>query len=86
MNIEHKDTKKFLKGMPVFMAEELLDLYKIKSPYKEILIATCVKDLHQFEAMEWLNRTYNINISFRTFTRKHAIALERFRTAHTMYR
>ena len=67
------------------MAEELIDLYKIKAPYKQILIATCLLDKDQFEAMSWLKREHNIYLGFRTFTRKQAKALEMFRTAHILY-
>jgi hypothetical protein len=85
MNIENRATKVMLKNMPTYMAEDLMDLYKIKRPYKEILIATCVKDLNQFEAMKYL-ASQGINLGFRTFTRKQAKALELFRTAHLLYK
>ena len=85
MDIENRTTKILLKTMPTFMAEELIDLYKIKQPYKEILIATCIKDLDQFEAMRYLAKK-GINLGFRTFTRKQAKALEMFRTAHILYK
>lgn len=85
MNIENRATKVMLKNMPTFMAEELFTLYKIKTPYKEILMATCVKDLPQFEAMRYLSK-HGINLGFRTFTRKQAKALEMFRTAHLCYK
>lgn len=85
MNIENRATKIMLKCMPAYMAEELLDLYKIKKPYKEILIATCVKDMPQFEAMRYL-AAQGISLGFRTFTRKQAKALELFRTAHLLYK
>jgi hypothetical protein len=85
MNIENRATKVMLKNMPTFMAEELFTLYKIKTPYKEILMATCVKDLPQFEAMRYLSKQ-GIHLGFRTFTRKQAKALEMFRTAHLCYK
>ena len=85
MNIENRATKVMLKNMPVFMVEELIDLYKIKRPYKEILIATCIKDMEQFEAMKYLS-SIGISLGFRTFTRKQAKALELFRTAHLQYK
>lgn len=85
MNIENRATKIMLKNMPTFMAEELIDLYKIKRPYKEILIASCIKDMSQFEAMRYLS-SQGISMGFRTFTRKQAKALELFRTAHLLYK
>ena len=85
MNVENRATKVMLKNMPAFMAEELIDLYKIKKPYKEILIATCVKDMPQFEAMKHLAKQ-GINLGFRTFLRKQAKALEMFRVAHIHYK
>ena len=85
MDIENRATKVMLKDMPVFAAEEKIALYKIKSPYKEILEATCILDIDQFEAMDWLKSKYNIHLGFRTFSRKYAKALEMFRTAHLVY-
>lgn len=86
MNIENRATKVMLKNMPVFMVEDLIRRYKIKSPYKEILEATCIKDKDQFEAMDWLKKEYKIHLGFRTFSRKYAKALEMFRTAHLLYK
>lgn len=85
MNIENRTTKVMLKDMPAFLAEERIKLYKIKTPYKEILIATCVEDKNQFEAMKSLAKQ-GIHLGFRTFTRKQAKALEMYRTAHLSYK
>ena len=85
MDIENRATKVMLKDMPVFAAEEKIALYKIKSPYKEILEATCILDKDQFEAMDWIKEKYKIHLGFRTFSRKYAKALEMFRTAHLLY-
>lgn len=85
MNLENRATKVMLKNMPVFMAEELMALYKIKKPYKEILMATCVKDMPQFEAMKHLSEQ-GIHLGYRTFLRKQAKALEMFRVAHMHYK
>lgn len=85
MNLENRATKVMLKEMPVFVAEEKFALYKIKSPYKEILEATCIHDKDQFEAIDWLKHKYKIHLGFRTFSRKYAKALEMFRTAHLLY-
>lgn len=86
MNLENRATKVMLKNMPVFMVEDLMKRYKIKSPYKEILEATCIHDKDQFEAIDWIKYKYKIHIGFRTFSRKYAKALEMFRTAHLMYK
>jgi hypothetical protein len=85
MDIENRATKVMLKSMPAYMAEELLELYKIKKPYKEILMATCVKDMPQFEAMRCLSEQ-GIHLGYRTFIRKQAKALEMFRIAHVHYK
>lgn len=85
MDIENRATKIMLKNMPVFLAEELIALYKIKTPYKEILIETCINDKCQFEAMRELTKK-GIHLGFRTFSRKQARALEMFRIAHTLYK
>lgn len=85
MDIENRATKVMLKNMPVFAVEDLLELYKIKKPYKEILMATCVKDMPQFEAMRYLSEQ-GIHLGYRTFIRKQAKALEMFRIAHVHYK
>ena len=85
MDLENRATKVMLKDMPVFMVEDLLKRYKIKSPYKEILEATCIHNKDQFEAMDWIKQKYKIHLGFRTFSRKQAKAFEMFRTAHMMY-
>lgn len=86
MDIENRATKVMLKDMPVFMVEDLLKKYKIKSPYKEIIEATCIENKDQFEAMDWIKRKYKIHLGFRTFSRKQAKAFEMFRVAHLMYK
>ena len=85
MDVENRATKVMLKNMPVFLVEELIALYKIKTPYKEILIETCINDKQQFEAMHELTKK-GIHLGFRTFSRKQAKALEMFRTAHILYK
>lgn len=85
MDVENRATKVMLKNMPVFLVEELIALYKIKTPYKEILIETCINDKRQFEAMHELAKK-GIHLGFRTFSRKQAKALEMFRTAHILYK
>lgn len=86
MNIENRATKVMLKDMPVSQAEELIALYKIKTPYREILEATCLHDKDQFEAMDWIKRKYKIHLGFRTFSRKQAKALEMFRAAYLYHK
>lgn len=86
MNIENRATKVMLKNMPSFVAEELIALYKIPSPYKEILYASCILDYPQFKAMDYLSRKHQINLGFRTYKRKLAEALEKFRIAHIYYK
>lgn len=86
MNIENRATKVMLKNMPSFTAEELFDLYKIQTPYKEILYASCVLGYQQFKAMSYLSEKHQINLGFRTYKRKLAEALEKFRVAHIYYK
>lgn len=86
MNIENRATKVMLKNMPAFVAEELITLYKIQTPYKEILYVACVLDYPQFKAMDYLSKKHQINLGFRTYKRKLAEALEKFRIAHIYYK
>lgn len=75
-----------LKNMPPYMVEELIALYKIPTPYKEILYVACVLNYPQFKAMDYLSREYQINLSFRTYKRKLAESLEKFRISHIYYK
>lgn len=86
MNIENRATKVMLKNMPSFVVEELLTLYKIQTPYKEILYVSCVLGYQQFKAMDYLSRKHQINLGFRTYKRKLAESLEKFRIAHIYYK
>lgn len=81
MNIDNRATKLYLKKLPPVVAVELLEKYMIPSPYKEIIHMTCVKNYPQYKAMKELSKV-GINLSFRSFTRKQAEALEKFRIAH----
>jgi hypothetical protein len=85
MNVENRATKATIKDMPPAQAEELIALFKIKSPYKEILHETCVKGHHQFEAMHNLSGM-GICLGYRTFVRKQAKALEMFRVAYVYHK
>ena len=41
MNIDNRATKLYIKELAPIQALELLDIYKIPSPYKEVLIVSC---------------------------------------------
>lgn len=85
MNIENRATKLYLKNLPPLKAIQFIEDYKIPSPYKEVLITACVERKEGFVGMSILSEKYNINIEYRTFSRKLGEALEMFRRSHIEY-
>lgn len=85
MNIENRATKLYLKNLPPLKAIQLIEDYKIPSPYKEVLISACVVRKEGFAGMDYLSETYNIHIEYRTFVRKLREGLEMFRRSHIEY-
>ena len=85
MNIENRATKIYLKSLPPLTVYNLLDSYKIPSPFKEILITVCVNKKEGFPAMNYLAKEYNIHIEYWTLGRRLKEALEMFRESHRTY-
>ena len=88
MNIENRATKLYIKKMPPVVAIELIEKYQIPSPYKEILIAICVKRKSVFETQEYLAKDEELkqhwHLEYLTIVRKFKIALELFRDSHKL--
>ena len=78
MKAETRETKKRIKDMAPSIAIERIERYKIPSPYKEILIVTCVQRKKQFEALHFLSEHYGINLGFWAFGEKLQTALKMF--------
>lgn len=83
MNIENRATKLYIRELAPKQALELLDEYKIPSPYKEVLIVCCVERRKDFNAIDTLESRYNIHLSYRTYVRRLKDSLEMFRKSHT---
>lgn len=84
MNIDNRATKIYIKALPPALAIELIEKYKIPTPYKEILISVCVERRYIFPAMRHLSEKYGINIEYKTFCRRFKDALEMFRKANAL--
>ena len=88
MNIDNRATKLYLKKLPPVVAVELLEKYMIPSPYKEILIAICVKRKSVFETQEYLAKDPELakhwHLEYLTIVRKFKIALELFRECNKL--
>lgn len=82
MSIETSSTKFYLRELAPLEALERINSFRIPSPYKEILIACCVEQLDAFPAIDYLEETYNIHISYWTYVRKLKKALIIFRKAN----
>lgn len=83
MNLENRATKLYLKNLAPLQAIELIEKYKIPSPYKEVLIVSCIERRKDFDAINHLEEHYNINLSYRTYVRRLRDGLEMFRKSHT---
>ncbi len=82
MNINNRATKLYLKSLAPIKAYELIDKYRIPSPYKEILIVCCILKLKDFEAISKLEKEYHIYIGYWTYVRKLKEALCIFYKSH----
>lgn len=83
MSLENRATKIYLRELAPKQALDLLDEYKIPSPFKEILIVCCVERRKDFDAIDTLEERYKIYLSKRTYDRRLKDSLEMFRKSHT---
>ena len=84
MKQSNKLAKLYLMHLPPIRVLELLGEYKIPSPHKEVIIATCVEKLDRYPAMEWLAKEHDINISFWQFGDRLRDGLTMFADTHKM--
>lgn len=82
MNIENRATKLYLKTLAPVKVYELLEMYKIPSPYKEVLITACVERKEGFQGIKHLAKHYEIYIEYWTFGRRLKEGLKMFRRSH----
>lgn len=76
MNIKSKEIRKEFKELAPKEAYERLNRYEMASPYREIVIATCIKRYDAFSSIKYLKEKHNINLSYWTFVSKKKDALE----------
>lgn len=82
MSIETSSTKFYLRELAPLEAIHKIESFRIPSPYKEILIASCVEQLDAYPAMDYLEEKYNMHINYWTYVRSLKKALLKFRTAN----
>ena len=82
MNVENRATKLYLKSKSPREVMQLLEDYKIPSPYKEVLITVCIHNKSGFEGMDFLSENFGINYSYWTFVRRVKESLDKFKKAH----
>ena len=85
MKTETKKLKEKLKNLPPIVVYNKLELYKIPTPYKEIIILTCIDKLNVEPAIEMLKERYNINIGYWDFIAKTSKALNLFVNSEKLY-
>lgn len=84
MKQSNKVAKIYLMHLPPVRVLELLEEYKIPTPYKEVIIATCIEKLQRYPAIVWISKEYGINISFWQFGDRLRDGLDLFAQTHKM--
>ena len=74
----HKIAKLHLMDMAPIEALDLLEKYKIPTPYKELLEIICIKRIKGFQILDELERLYNIKMNYYTMIINFDIALDMF--------
>lgn len=74
----HKIAKLHLMEMAPIEAIEILDKYKIPTPYKELLEIICIKRVKGFRILDELEKQYNIKMNYYTMIINFDIALDMF--------
>lgn len=83
MSIETSATKLYLRELPPLQVYDLLEEYRIPTPYKEVLIASCACRLDAFPAIDYIEETFDLNISYWHYVKLLKEALIMFReTTH----
>lgn len=79
MSIETSATKLYLRELPPLQVHDLLEEYKIPTPYKEVLIACCANRLDAYPAIDYIEETFNLHISYWNYVKILKEALIMFR-------
>lgn len=84
MDSDKKVAKKYLMRIPPLLALSQIEEYQIPSPQKEVLIASCVKMLPTFTAIEWLKKEHGICMSQWQYGDRLQEGLIKFHETHTL--
>lgn len=85
MNVDNKRLKNKLKNLPPIVVHNKLELYKIPSPYKEIIILTCIDKLNVELAIDELRERYGIGLNYWNFILKTREAFDLFNNCEKLY-
>ncbi len=77
MNIDTRNTKRHIKDMAPKIALARIEMYKIPSPYSDVLVAVCVERKSMFAA-EYALREKGMSMSQRTLSRVLKTGLDMF--------
>ena len=69
MGIEARSTKIYLRDLPPLQVYDLLDEYKIPTPYKEVLIASCANRLDAYPAIDYIEENFGIHLSYWNYVK-----------------
>lgn len=76
MNSERRATKIWLRNLAPVRVHNLVEAYKIPTPWKEVLLTVCVHRKSGFAGCDFLENEYNISMSYWTFVEKSKEALD----------
>lgn len=85
MNVDNKRLKNRLKNLPPIVVYNKLEMYKIPSPYKEIIILTCIDKLNVDLAISELRSRFNIGLTYWDFILKSRKAFDLFNRSEQLY-
>ena len=74
----HKITKTYLMELSPIEAYELIEKYKIPTPYKELLEIVCIKRQKGFKILDKLEKDYKIYMEYWTMIKEFDVALDMF--------
>lgn len=81
--MDRRTAKFYLRSLPPVTATNLINSYRLPTPWREVLLCVCVHRKEGFAGIDYLSEHYKINLSYWTFVRRSKQALEMFHKIHS---
>ena len=78
MKQKHKIAKEYLMSLSPIEAYELIEKYKIPTPYKELFEIVCIRRLKGYKIIDVLEEKYLIKMPYWTMIKEFDTALDMF--------